>query len=46
VRAVTSSASESIFDASTGEVGPRLAIIEYNDNPDALDNLLRSLDDH
>jgi hypothetical protein len=39
----TSAASQSIVDAASGDVGPRLAVIEYNDDPTALDDLLRSL---
>ncbi len=38
-----SAASSSVVDATTGDIGSRFAIIEHNDDPAALDDLLRSI---
>ena len=42
VTPVASEAAASVVDAATGVVGSRLAPVEYNDDPAALETLLRS----
>ena len=42
VAPVASEAAASVVDAATGVVGSRLAPVEYNDDPAALETLLRS----
>ena len=43
--AAPSTAANSVVDAATGDIGSRFAIIEHNDDPAALAELLRSIDD-
>ncbi len=42
--ATPSTAANSMVDAATGDIGSRFAIIEHNDDPTALADLLRSID--
>ena len=42
--ATPSAASNSVVDAATGDIGSRFAIIEHNDDPAALADVLRSID--
>ncbi len=42
--ATPSAAANSVVDAATGDIGSRFAIIEHNDDPAALTELLRSID--
>jgi hypothetical protein len=41
--ATPSAAANSVVDAATGDIGSRFAIIEHNDDPAALADLLRSI---
>ena len=46
ISATPSTAANSVVDAATGDIGSRFALIEHNDDPAALAELLRSIDGH